>query len=114
MQAQNEKNIHRQLLTKSVNQYYNGSMKITDLNLGENLKRLRKQRGFRQRELAQKSGFTQASISRIERGAQTNVQLENLVALCNALDCCMFDLLTDKKVSQLLTSLRQYLSQHGD
>lgn len=96
-------------------QDYNGAMKMCDLNLGANLKKLRTQRGMRQEELAAKSRLTQASISRIERGEQQNVQLENLVSLCNALDCSMFDLITDEKVTGLLNSFRKYLtpSQHN-
>lgn len=86
-------------------------MKIDDLNLGQNIKRLRVELNMSQYELSRKSGVTQASISRIEKGKQKNVQLNKLVSICNALDCSLFDLLTDKKVTSLISTLRDYFSK---
>lgn len=95
-------------LRKILNEKYNEGMKLDDLRLSENLKNMRLEKNMSQWELSRKSGVTQATISRIESGQEKNVQLVKIVGLCNALDCSVYDLLSDSKVSGLLSGIRDY------
>ena len=60
--------------------------------LATNLKRLRKARGYTQKELANLCGLTKTYISNVEQGT-VNISLSNLEALMNGLDCAVEDLL---------------------
>jgi transcriptional regulator with XRE-family HTH domain len=53
--------------------------------LGDNLRKLRKAAHLTQVELAQRSGITQSSISRIEKGGAEHVRHETVARLANAL-----------------------------
>lgn len=51
----------------------------------EQIRRIRRQRGIRQSDLAARAGLAQASLARIERGA-TDPQESSLEALAHGLD----------------------------
>lgn len=55
------------------------------VQLGENLVRIRTARGLTQDELAQSSGVSVDTISRLERGAHTTARRSTLAALSRAL-----------------------------
>jgi transcriptional regulator with XRE-family HTH domain len=59
--------------------------------LAMNLKRLRKARGYTQRQLGKLSGLNRNYISNIERET-VNISLANLERLANALECSLYDL----------------------
>lgn len=60
------------------------------MNIGENLRRLRRAAGLTQLELAQKSGVSQATISDLERGV--NETTKSLPDLARALGASVADL----------------------
>lgn len=64
------------------------------MSIGENLKRLRRDRGWTQGELAEKCGIRLGQISKIERNG-TDPKLSTIYAITNALDCTPNSLLTD-------------------
>ena len=57
-----------------------------ELNLGQLISELRKEKGYSQRKFAQISGISNATISRIENGATTNPDIETLNLLALHLD----------------------------
>lgn len=54
--------------------------------VGINLKRIRHERGYTQADMADKSGITQASLSRIESGVNWP-DYQTIVSICDALRC---------------------------
>jgi len=60
--------------------------------LSENLKRLRQARGYTQRELAKRCGFSASYVGNVEQGT-VNITLANLETLASGLSCCATDLL---------------------
>jgi transcriptional regulator with XRE-family HTH domain len=60
--------------------------------LGERIRKLRKQKGWRQIDLAQHSGVHEVHISDLERGVR-EVGLRTLLAIANALEVKLSDLL---------------------
>jgi transcriptional regulator with XRE-family HTH domain len=69
------------------------------MDIGDFLKRRRRQAGLTQEELAKKSRMSQSQISQIERGISDNVTIWNLRSIAKALGCAVVDLLpeSDKK-----------------
>lgn len=61
------------------------------VKFGANIRRIRKQRGFSQEELAHRSGLHRTYIGGIERG-ERNPSLANIVAIANGLSCKAEDL----------------------
>jgi transcriptional regulator with XRE-family HTH domain len=61
--------------------------------LGDNLKRLRKARGYTQEALGSVCGFHKNYISNVEQGA-VNISLANLEGLATGLGCFESDLLS--------------------
>lgn len=59
--------------------------------LAARIAELRQARGWKQRELSQRSGIAPDRLSRLERGAQ--IRVEELVALCRAFGIGVDDLL---------------------
>lgn len=57
-----------------------------EISLGTRLLLLRRESGMRQEDLAKASGISQAYIAKIERGRVTNVGIEYIFALAQALD----------------------------
>jgi putative transcriptional regulator len=57
------------------------------------LKQVREMRGLSQYELAQRSGMSPQNIQKLEQGRAKGVQLDTLDALCEALECCVQELL---------------------
>lgn len=57
------------------------------MTLGERLRRLRTQRRWSQRELAERAGVRQALISQLESGKQVDTTGRNLRKLAFALGC---------------------------
>ena len=62
------------------------------LRLADNLKTLRKARGYTQKRLAQRTGFTKNYIANIEQ-ATLNTSLATLETLAEGLECFEEDLL---------------------
>lgn len=58
---------------------------------GENVRHLRKQRGFSQERLAEISGCHPNYIGGVERG-ERNISLKNIVAIAGALRCSVDEL----------------------
>lgn len=61
----------------------------------EQLKKHRKKQGWGQDDLARESGISQSVISKMERGQ--SLTLDNLVAVANALNIGLDDLMGDEK-----------------
>ena len=59
---------------------------------GQNVRRLRKARGFSQEELAERAGLHRTYIGSIERG-ERNVSLKNIAAIAQALDVNVTELM---------------------
>ena len=62
------------------------------MSLGEKVKNLRKKKGMNQKQLAETSDITQATISRIESGKVNQLKSEALKRLAYALGVVMEDL----------------------
>jgi hypothetical protein len=61
------------------------------MNIGENIKKIRKSKGLTQKELADKMGITQQSFAQYER-TQNIPKLETLRTIAAALDVSIYDL----------------------
>ena len=61
------------------------------MNIGENIKKLRTEKGISQTELAQRVCVSSPMISMIERGTK-NLTVELGKAIADALDCTINDL----------------------
>jgi transcriptional regulator with XRE-family HTH domain len=55
------------------------------MHLGDNIKRIRNERGISQGELSERSGLSSGQISKIEVGIQKNPHLETVVTLSTSL-----------------------------
>jgi len=64
--------------------------------IGENLNRLRRDKGWNQEELAKKAGISLGQVSKIERN-KDKPKLETIYSLINALGCTPNALLNDVK-----------------
>lgn len=60
--------------------------------LADNLRRLRKEKGWSQERLAQQAGVTLSSLSKIESGANDNPTIKTLQSLASALGVTLDDL----------------------
>lgn len=67
--------------------------------LGERIRKLRKQAGLTQKELAERSGIGRVTLSRLERGDHSP-RYGTLVALAEALGVSVTDLLVDRTRSE--------------
>jgi transcriptional regulator with XRE-family HTH domain len=72
--------------------------KVMD-RVGDNLRDLRKERGFTQRSLGAATGIAYRTIAGIESDA-LNVKLSILVRLANAMDVSVLDLLRYRKKNE--------------
>jgi len=61
--------------------------------LANNLKRFRKAKRMRQKDLAQKVGLSQDSISKLELGKYRNLGMKYLTLICRELDVAIEELL---------------------
>ncbi|ADJ29873.1 helix-turn-helix domain-containing protein [Nitrosococcus watsonii] len=64
--------------------------------IGNIVRNRRKQLGWTQKELAEKSGVAQAQISRLEAGKSYNVTIDSLRNLAWAFGCSVIDLLPEE------------------
>tara|TARA_R110000782_G_C14804145_1_gene412165 strand:- start:625 stop:1194 length:570 start_codon:yes stop_codon:yes gene_type:complete len=71
-----------------------------NMALGENLQRLRKARGLKQEELAERAGVSITQISKIERN-ETDPRASTIEKLTTALGCSADKLLFDKEAPGL-------------
>jgi transcriptional regulator with XRE-family HTH domain len=62
-------------------------MKMT--HIGDNIKRIRKESGISQQELAERCEVSKSQISRMESGEQTNPQIQTVVAIATALSASL-------------------------
>jgi transcriptional regulator with XRE-family HTH domain len=74
------------------------------MSIGENLKRLRRDKGWTQSELAEKCKVRFGQISKIERD-ETDPKLSTIYSLLNALECSADALLVDTNKSNADTVL---------
>lgn len=70
------------------------------MSIGENLKRLRRDKGWTQGDLASKCKIQLGQISKIERD-ETDPKLSTIYSLINALECSADALLADTKKSNI-------------
>lgn len=62
------------------------------MNLGKNLKKLRKEKNLSLRLLGIKSGLDHSDISKIERGIRTDVTIQTVIKLAEALEVSLDEL----------------------
>lgn len=74
----------------------NHTRALTGTDLGESVRRVRKARGFRQVELAERTGVTRMTISRLERGDAVSV-----ATAIRALSECGFEVVIVPKFSRV-------------
>jgi len=69
------------------------------MEIGSILKNMRLDKGFTQKELAERSSVTQSMISKVEQGELENISIAILRKLASSLHCAVIDLLpeSDKK-----------------
>lgn len=86
-------------------------MAVLEVNqvLALNIKRLRKQKGWTQKELAHNSGFSQENIARIETSSQW-ISADGLSSISKALGCSYSDLVQNPDVNDLEDKLTEYLT----
>ncbi|EAV3945068.1 helix-turn-helix domain-containing protein [Salmonella enterica] len=80
------------------------------MSIGENLKRLRRDKGWSQTELANKSKIGLAQISKIEKD-KTDPKLSTIYQLINALECTTEALLIDTEKSSVDSILAMALER---
>ncbi len=78
--------------------YMNLSRALTATDFGESVRRVRKTRGFRQDELAERTGVTRMTISRLERGDPVSIE-----TAIRALSECGFEVVVVPKFSRVST-----------
>lgn len=72
-------------------------MRYSDcMSLAANIRNRRLEKRLNQSELAERSGITQAQISRLESGREENTTLQSLRGLARALGCSVVDLLPEE------------------
>ena len=81
-----------------------------EMGFGENLKRLRNDKGFTQGDLAAKTGLRIATISQMERG-EGDPKLSTIMKLMEGLDCSADALLLDLKHQSLSAVLKTMLER---
>lgn len=64
-------------------------------NIGENIKRIRKEKGYFQKQLAEKLGTTPQNLAQYENGKRIP-KIETLIKIADALDCEVSDI--DKNI----------------
>lgn len=78
------------------------------MTVAENLKKIRKEKGFSQKEIAVKLGVSQPSYAQYENGKRVP-KFETLQRIANALDCPVYDLTVDyetrKELETRITAL---------
>jgi len=62
------------------------------MQLSDNLRRIRRERGLTQEGLAERSGMSKSQISRLEGGKQNNPELQTVVTLGTALGASLDEL----------------------
>lgn len=80
------------------------------MSIGENLKRLRRDKGWTQTELAEESKIGLAQISKIEKD-KTDPKLSTIYQLINALECTTEALLIDTNKSSVDSILAMALDR---
>lgn len=80
------------------------------MSIGENLKRLRRDKGWTQGELASNCGIRLGQISKIERN-ETDPKLSTIYALMQALECTPNSLLTDASKTNTDAKLEMVLER---
>jgi transcriptional regulator with XRE-family HTH domain len=64
--------------------------------LAKNLKRLRKEKGMTQLDLVKKADITMSTLTNIETGVSDNPTMKTLVAIADALDVSVDELIGHK------------------
>ena len=82
--------------------------------LGRRIRELRKKRGFKQEELAERVGLESASISNIENGYNypTIANLENILKVLNCTFLDAFDFDHKNSSSNLIKEINQKLKEN--
>lgn len=66
------------------------------MNVGENIRRIRKEKGLTQEQLAQMVSVKPPMLCQVERGTKT-ISLQLAANVADALECDLNDLVRDKK-----------------
>lgn len=82
---------------------------MADLNIGEKIKLLRHLKGFRQEDLAKKTGLTQSYISNIEKGAEPSIK--TLSKIANALGMTLQELISWTPEKETKETLRRRIER---
>mgnify|MGYP005906405639 FL=1 len=84
------------------------SIKVTFKN--EGLQKLRKAAGLSQSQLAALAGVKVQVLQQYERGARdiNGAKLATLLKICNALECRLADIITDKETLELMKIYEQH------
>lgn len=89
-------------------------------SIADNIRRLRRERGLTQLELAEQAGLSNIAIVQLETGRRTNPRSDTVEAIAKALECSVEDLYRDpknSKNSQVRSSTRPYIGsdlvRHG-
>ena len=61
---------------------------VERVNIGENIRRIRKQKGLIQEYVAQKAGITPSMLCKIEKGSK-NLTLQRGKAIADVLECTL-------------------------
>ncbi len=70
------------------------------MTVGENIKRIRKEKGLTQKKLSELSGINEAQIRRYELGGKNaNPKIETIQKIAQALEVYTYDLLFDEKTA---------------
>jgi len=83
---------------------------IDIMALGENIRRLRRDKQWTQSDLADKSGIRLGQVSKLERN-EADPKLDTLRKLINALECTPNELLNDVNESSLDSRLEMVLER---
>lgn len=65
---------------------------VETVKIGENIRRIRNEKGLQQRYVARKAGITQSMLSQIEKGGK-NLTLQKGKAIADVLGCTLEELL---------------------
>lgn len=76
------------------------------MDIGKNLKNMRKINGLSQVELAEKTGLRQSTISCIEKGTNKPA-IETIMLLASAMDCSVSEIIGDSRKPEISINAKE-------